>query len=94
MVILLEVPIYQNAYILNAHCYLLCKWEIVWKKVVAHLRGSWKGRKKIRVGIFVIKNLLGQGYRKQTTFGGTDDHAETNLFDLITLQQISFLIFL
>ena len=30
--------------------------------------GSWEGRKNFRVGIFLNKNLLGLGYRKQTTF--------------------------
>ena len=32
------------------------------------LIGSWEGRKNFRVGIFLNKNLLGKGYRKQTTF--------------------------
>ena len=32
------------------------------------LIGSWEGGKNFRVGIFLNKNLLGKGYRKQTTF--------------------------
>ena len=31
------------------------------------LIGSWKVGKKIRVGIFLSKQALGKGYRKQTT---------------------------
>ena len=29
---------------------------------------DWEGRKNFRVGIFLNKNLLRKGYRKQTTF--------------------------
>ena len=29
---------------------------------------SWMGDKNFMVGIFLNKNLLGEGYRKQTTF--------------------------
>ena len=32
------------------------------------LIGSWEGEKNFMVGIFLNKNLLGYGYRKQTTF--------------------------
>ena len=32
------------------------------------LIGSWMGDKNFRVGIFLNNNLLGLGYRKQTTF--------------------------
>ena len=32
------------------------------------LIGGWEGRKNFKVGIFLNKNLLGWGYRKQTTF--------------------------
>ena len=31
--------------------------------------GSWKGGKQFKVGSFWSKNLLGSGYRKQTTLG-------------------------
>ena len=32
------------------------------------LTGTWKGGKNFKVGILLSKNLLGSGYRKQTTF--------------------------
>ena len=32
------------------------------------LIGSWEGKKNFGVGIFLNKNLLRKGYRKQTTF--------------------------
>ena len=34
------------------------------------LIGSWKGRKNLRVEIFLSYKLLGSGYRKQTIFSG------------------------
>ena len=37
-------------------------------KPVSALSGSWEGRKNVRVGIVLSKNLLGSVCRKQTTF--------------------------
>ena len=38
------------------------------------LIGSWEADKNFRVGIFLNKNLLGYGYRKQTTFFSPYEH--------------------
>ena len=38
---------------------VLCMFYIDWSR---------EGRKNLRVGFFLNKNLLGKGYRKQTTF--------------------------
>ena len=40
-------------------CVLYACFTLIW---------SWMGEKNFRVGIFLNKNLLGLGYRKQTTF--------------------------
>ena len=53
------------------------------------LIGSWEGRNNFRVGIFSNKNLIGLGYRKETTFSFRPKDVKI----CATLMQIIFQIF-
>ena len=44
------------------------------------LIGSWKGRKTLLYGLCSSKNLLGFGYRKQTTFKALVDSTKCFYF--------------
>ena len=53
-------------------CIIVCFWGFLVENTCFYacfmMIESWKGGKSFRVGIFLSKNLLGYGYRKQTTF--------------------------
>ena len=49
------------------------------------LIGSWKGKKLLKVGIFLNKNLLGSDNRKLTAFLGLLPAADKNVLTKLVI---------